>query len=125
MAFENADLEAAVRSALRIIQGLPYFDYGCQGNNRTLTRLTATRKGIVDLTGLEEATGLTNLDLGDNAIVSLGPLSSLTSLTTLDLADNAIVNLTSLQNLSNLTTLDLDDNQIADVEPLYRGLTQP
>ena len=113
--FNNADLEAAVRSALRITKGYPVLKDKIKAD---LTRLTATRKEIVNLTGLEEATGLTTLDLGDNAIVELTPLQNLTSLTTLDLADNAIVNLTPLQNLSNLTSLDLDDNQIADVSAL-------
>ena len=55
-----------------------------------LTRLTATRKEIADLTGLEKATGLERLDLGDNAIVTLTPLQNLRELTTLDLADNDI-----------------------------------
>ena len=113
--FNNANLAAAVRSALRITKGYPVLKDKIKAD---LTRLTATRKEIDNLTGIEEATGLTTLDLGDNAIVELTPLENLTSLTSLDLADNAIVNLTSLQNLSNLTSLDLDDNQIADVSDL-------
>ena len=53
------------------------------------------------MTGLEEATGLERLDLGDNVIVTLTPLQDFDgNLTTLDLADNAIVNLTPLQNLT-------------------------
>ena len=80
MAFGNADLEAAVRSALRISRGYPVL----KTKITELTRLTATRKGIDDLTGLEDATGLTTLDLGQNVIVNLSPLQDLTSLTTLD-----------------------------------------
>ena len=115
VAFTNASLEAAVRSALRISTGYPV--------SRTkigmeLTRLTATRKGIDNLTGLEFATGLTDLDLGDNAIVDLGPLQNLTSLEELDLADNQIVNLSPLQNLTSLTDLNLDDNLIENVSAL-------
>ena len=83
-----------------------------------LTRLTATRKEVDDLTGLEQATGLTTLDLGDNAIVNLGPLQNVTRLTSLDLADNAIENLSSLRDLTSLTSLDLDDNEIEDVSAL-------
>ena len=145
--FENADLEAAVRTALRLPTGYPVFKTGTseiKGINN-LTSLTVTRKGIDDLTGLEEATNLTTLDLGDNAIVNLGPLRGLTSLVSLDLANNQIVtvgpptgfsNLETLdlgQNLivnlpsdltgaSNLETFDLADNQITDVSPLT-GLT--
>ena len=118
VAFENAELEAAVRSALRISKGYPVLN----AKITELTRLTTTRKEVDDLTGLEQATGLTTLDLGDNAIVNLGPLQNLTSLTSLDLADNAIVDLSPLRNLTNLTSLDLDDNEIEDVSALS-GLT--
>ena len=119
--FTNTDLEAAVRSALRISKGHPILTTG-EKRIETLTRLTATRKEIDNLTGLEGATALTRLDLGDNAIVDLGPLSGLTSLTHLDLADNQIIALTRLSGLSLLENLDLDDNQITDVSALS-GLT--
>ena len=114
--FANTALETAVRSALRITTGYPILP----SKITELTRLTATRKAIADLTGLEQATGLTDLDLGDNAIVDLGPLRNLPSLEELDLADNQIVNLSPLSNLTSLTTLDLDDNQIEDVSALLR-----
>ena len=114
--FANTALETAVRSALRITTGYPILP----SKITELTRLTATRKAIADLTGLEQATGLTDLDLGDNAIVDLGPLRNLPSLEELDLADNQIVNLSPLSNLTSLTTLDLDDNQIQDVSALLR-----
>ena len=114
VAFNNADLEAAVRSALRISRGYPV----SEAKITELTRLTVTRKEIADLTGLEEATGLERLDLGDNEIETLTPLQGLTNLTNLDLADNAIQTLTPLQNLTKLTNLDLDDNQITDVSGL-------
>ena len=109
--FNNAALETAVRSALRIATGYPILT----SKIIELTSLTATRKQIDDLTGLEQATGLTRLDFGDNAIVNLGPLSGLTNLTSLDLADNQIVNISPLRNLTSLESLDLDDNQIQDV----------
>ena len=73
--FTNTDLEAAVRSALRISKGHPILPTGEKGIG-TLTRLTATRKEIADLTGLEVATGLTTLDLGDNEIEILTPLQN-------------------------------------------------
>ena len=119
--FNNTDLEAAVRSVLRITKGYPILITGEKGID-TLTRLTATRKEIADLTGLEKATGLMTLDLGDNAIETLTPLQNLTKLTTLDLADNDIEDLTPLQGLTSLTSLDLDDNEIEDVSALS-GLT--
>ena len=112
--FNNAALEAAVRTALRIRTGYPILT----DNITDLTSLTATSKQIDDLTGLEEATALTRLDLGNNAIAALVPLQNLTSLTNLDLADNQIETLTHLQNLTNLTNLDLDNNQINNVSAL-------
>ena len=116
--FADANLEAAVRSALRVSQHLPI----TAEKMRTLTRLTASRKGISDLTGLEEATGLERLDLGDNEIVDLSLLSSLMNLENLDLADNRITDVSVLSGLSNLETLDLRDNDVMDVSPLA-GLT--
>ena len=114
VAFGNANLEAAVRSALRIARGYPVL----KTKITELTRLTATRKGIDDLTGLEEATSLTTLDLGQNALVDLSSLQRLTSLTTLDLADNQIVNLSLLRNLTALTSLNLAGNDITSVSDL-------
>ena len=116
--FKNADLETAVRSALRISRGYPIL----KTKITELKRLTVTRKEIADLTGLEEAPGLERLDLGDNAIQTLTPLRNLTELTTLDLADNDIVDLSSLQNLAALTNLNLADNEIENVTALS-GLT--
>ena len=112
--FNNAALEAAVRSGLRIRTGYPILT----DNITDLTTLTATSKQIDDLTGLAAATGLTRLDLGNNEIANLTPLQNLTNLTNLDLADNQIQTLTPLQNLTNLTNLDLDDNNITNVSGL-------
>ena len=106
--FPDANLEEAVKKALRIADG----DDILEADLETLERLTATNKGIANLTGLDRATGLKDLDLGNNVIVNLGPLSNLTSLEELDLADNQIVDVSPLQNLTNLTDLDLDGNQI-------------
>ena len=116
--FENTALETAVRSALRISRGYPILPTDEKGLD-TLTRLTATRKDIDDLTGLEGATALTTLDLGQNDEISdLSLLQNLTALTSLDLADNKIVNLGSLTGLTALTTLNLADNQITSVSDL-------
>ena len=75
--FANTALETAVRSALGITRGHPILPTGDDGLD-TLTRLTATRKDIDDLTGLEGATALTTLDLGQNDEISdLSPLPEL------------------------------------------------
>ena len=109
--FPDANLETAVKKALRIAET----DDILETDLETLERLTATNKGIDNLTGLERATGLRDLDLGNNVIVNLGPLSNLTSLEELDLADNQIVDVFPLRNLTKLTDLDLDGNQIVNI----------
>ena len=115
----NDDLAAAVRRALRIpIGGAILPDKILE-----LERLTVTRKGIADLTGLEHATNLETLDLGDNNLgtnnaANLRLLSNLLNLTTLDLADNQITDVSLLTGLTSLTSLDLRDNTIGDVTQL-------
>ncbi len=85
---------------------------------KLLRSLDLPNKGIVDLTGLEEAENLESLLLAGNAIVDLGPLSELKNLMYLDLHDNRIVDLTALQGLESLVELSLKNNQIQSLEPL-------
>ncbi|MDE0359791.1 MAG: hypothetical protein OXI74_01335 [Rhodospirillaceae bacterium] len=73
---------------------------------------------VVDLAGLEHATGLELLELPGNAVSDLAPLSDLTALGVLVLADNAIVDLAPLSGLDALQSLDLSGNRIADIGPL-------
>ena len=124
----DANLRVAIEAALGKASGVPISRTDMAG----LTRLEAPNKNISDLTGLEFATGLTRLDLGEewvnhrrvnsNAISNLSPLSGLTKLTSLDLADNAILNVAVLSNLTNLTSLNLNNNSILDITSLS-GLT--
>ena len=98
----------------------------------TLTRLDAPNRGISDLTGLEQATNLTWLNLGSaslndefvnsNAISDLSPLSNLTSLNVLGLDGNSISDISALSGLKNLNVLDLGGNNISDISALS-GLT--
>ena len=77
---------------------------------------------IEDLTGLEFATGLTVLELGDNAITDIAPLSGLTNLRGLHLYENALTDVTLLSGLTGLTSMDFAYNEITEVAPLS-GLT--
>ena len=91
----------------------------------SLTSLMASSRDIVNLTGLEHATGLTNLALKENRITDVSPLAGLTSLTTLWLGGhgtNRIVDLAPLAGLTKLTGLGLYANRVADLSPLA-GLT--
>ena len=104
-----------------------------QAEMASLTRLEAPDSDISDLTGLEFATNLTQLYLGEeyvaggyvnsNHISDLAPLANLTKLTTLDLDGNfAFSDMSPLANLNNLRTLRLSNNFIKDISPLS-GLT--
>ena len=90
-----------------------------QAEMASLELLEALASNIHNLTGLEFASNLIELRLGDNRILDLAPLEGLQNLTVLDLHLNRrILNLTPLKNLTNLTWLSLRVNQIADVSPL-------
>lgn len=87
-----------------------------------LTKLSARKASISDLTGLESATNLTRLIVPQNSIEDLSPLSGLTRLSWLDLGANSISDISPLASLANLKLLFLGGNRISDVSPLT-GLT--
>ena len=99
----------------------------------TLTILFAPNANISDLTGLEHATNLTKLNLGDveeegrfinsNSVSDISPLAGLTQLTLLGLENNSIANISPLAGLTNLTGLEIGGNKITDISSLA-GLTK-
>ncbi len=114
-AFEDANVEAAVRSALEIGA---QDDLTC-GLLGTLKNLTAVNAGIVSLASIQNLTGLTTLDLPGNSITDISPLSGLTSLTVLVLGSNSITDISALTSLTSLTRIVLQDNpSLIDVQPL-------
>ena len=110
----DTNLAAAVRSAL----GLGANDAITQAKLLGLTLLLAPGKSIANLTGLEHATNLTRLFLGENDITDVTPLKSLINLTMLELDRNDITDVTPLKSLTSLTYLSLWKNDITDVTPL-------
>ena len=95
----------------------------------TLTRLEARNANISDLTGLEDATNLTWVHLGDthvegqgwinsNSIKDLSPLAELSNLTSLNFSQNNISDLSPLAELNNLTWLDVGGNNLSDLSPV-------
>ena len=80
--------------------------------------LNAEARSINDLTGLEKATNLSELFLGDNRISDISPLSDLTNLAWLDLDNNRISDISPLSDLTGLIDLYLGDNRISDISPL-------
>ena len=87
-----------------------------------LTKLSARKTSISNLTGLESATNLTRLIVPQNSIEDLSPLSGLTRLSWLDLGANSVSDISPLASLVNLKLLFLGRNRISDVSPL-KGLT--
>ena len=84
----------------------------------TLTSLWASRAGIRDLTGLEQATSLRELGLYHNEVVDLTPLSGLGSLAGLYMGWNGIRDVSPLGDLPSLRVLVLSNNPIGDLRPL-------
>ena len=75
------------------------------------------------LIGLELATNLTELRLGNNGITDISPLSGLTNLRTLGLGRNSVTDISPLAGLTNLRTLGLSNNGIEDVSTFVKVLS--
>ena len=110
----DPNLRAAIEQALGKATAEPITDVEMAG----LARLDAARRGIVDLTGLESAYGLIELNLWGNRIADLSPLHGLITLERLDLGANRIDDPAPLAALDMLTWLNLGGNRIADISAL-------
>ena len=118
----DPNLRAAIADAL----GVPHDAPITQADMRQLTSLNAKNRQITDLTGLEYASNLTELHLGENPIDDINPLMHLAQLSFLRLNDCwTITHISPLADLTQLQVLDLDRNLIVDVSPLagLAGLT--
>ena len=82
-----------------------------------LEALTARNAGIRDLSGLEQAVELKELDLGFNPLADLRPLAALPALESLNL-DGAAADLRALAPLARLQRLSLRHNGLDDLWPL-------
>ena len=115
----DSNLRQAVSEALNLPTGAPI----TEADMRQLTTLNAAAREIIELTGLEYATNLTELRLGENPIRDISPLMHLTQLSILRLNDCwTIDDINPLAHLTQLRVLDLDRNLIFDISPLA-GLT--
>ena len=83
-----------------------------------LIELELGRNQISDMTPLKDLINLTRLSLGINRISDVAPLKNLTNLTHLSLINNQISDISALNNLTELIELDLDDNEISDLSPI-------
>ena len=112
-----------LRIAIRETLNLPTGALITQADMGQLIELDAHDSKIQDLTGLEHATNLAFLVLGDNSISDLTPLAGLVGLEILWLQNNPISDFSPLANLTNLEHVDLANCQITDISPLA-NLTQ-
>ena len=115
----DANLRVAIEAALGKASGAPI----TVAEMKTLTHLWAIEAGISDLTGLEFATNLRELNLSRNNVTDISALGGLTKLTYLDLGGNNITDISVLESLTNLKVwLSLSGNRITDISVLG-GLT--
>ncbi|MYF57412.1 T9SS type A sorting domain-containing protein [Candidatus Poribacteria bacterium] len=110
-------------SVLRNALGLPQNASLTQLSIANIRELNGPSRHIEDLTGLEHATNLVRLDLGDNKIADISALTELTQLLKLQLWDNNISDISPLAELTQLTMLNLNGNNFTDISPLAE-LTQ-
>ncbi len=113
-------LRTAVRGEIGLLPDVPLTKERMQ----TVGDIDVAGKGISDITGLEFATNLRELDLRDNPITDLRPLANLTTLKRLYLSDifpNApTLDLRPLAELINLEELTLENSKVSDIGPLAR-----
>ena len=114
--------DSKLRTAIEITLNKPFGEPIVPSDMATLMSLKAEGAGISDLTGLEFATNLTELSLGDNSIWDISAVAELTQLTKLSLWSNNISDISAVAGLTNLTWLDLGGNSISDISPVI-GLT--
>ena len=125
--------DSSLRTTIETALGKTSGDTITVADMARLTHLEARNTNISDLTGLEHATNLTNLLLGEthvegvgwinsNSVSDLSPLSGLTNLTGLWLERNAFTDISPLAGLTNLTELNLGGNNLSNISPVA-GLT--
>ena len=112
--FADPNLEQAVRDGL----GIPT-DPLTPEDFMGITYLTVSYRDITNLSGLEAAVDLEELDLGGNfAVQSFAPLSFLSHLNNLHVYECRLDDLSFVSMLPHLTALEATRNFIEDLTPL-------
>ncbi len=111
--FPDPNLEAVVREALPKPTGPISTD-----DMLTLTNLTANGRDIHDLTGLETALNLRDLQVEWNPITNHTAISALTNLVILSVSANGTPDIGFVAPLKQLQNLNLYSNGIQDISPL-------
>ena len=92
-----------------------------------LSRLDVPNRGIQDLTGLQYAINLEDLNIGGwdggNQVSDLSPITGLINLRSIGFMENPISDLSPLRELRNLTFIYGRESKVSDLSPIA-GLTQ-
>ena len=116
---QNANIpDESLRAAIEDALGKRDGEAIAEAEMETLTVLRAQYVGVKDLTGLEHATGLTELYLSYNEIEDLSPLADLESLEVLRIGHNRISDAAPLAGVTSLLDLGFLNNAISDLSPL-------
>ena len=110
----DPNLRQAIRETLQLPDGQSI----TQQQMLQITVLKAADKDISDLTGLEHATNLDFLNLGNNQVKDISPLADLINLRHLELAANVVESVAPLAELIRLQILNLSNNPVKDHTPL-------
>ena len=81
-------------------------------------RFDMPNRGIRDLTGLQFATNLNELDLDHNEIADLSPIAGLINMRELRINYNPVSDISPLRGLTNLTRLLLRRSLVSDLSPV-------
>ena len=113
-------LRAAVLGELGLLPDVPLTKEKMQA----VGYINVAGKGISDITGLEFATNLRELDIRNNPITNLRPLANLRTLERLYISDLLLsaptLDLRPLMNLINLEELSLENSKVSDINLLAR-----
>ncbi len=110
--FNDINFENAVRAQLNIYDR-PIFTNDIEG----MTQLAISENyNIIDITGIEYFTDLTQLQITSNQIVDITPITSLPNITNLWLHSNLITDISPLMNISYLETVALFNNPLEIIE---------
>ena len=115
----DPNLRAAIESDLRKPAGatITVNDMAILGRG-SHRQFYAAGRNISNLTGLQFATNLKDLDLSNNSISDVWALAGLSNLWRLSLSNNSISDISALTGLINLNDLDLSNNNISDISVL-------
>ena len=114
----DPNLRAAAAEALGKNPNSPILATEMKG----LRRIEANERDIRDLTGIQFANNLNELNISGNQISDISPVRGLTGLTYLAISDTEVTDISVLRGLTNLLKLAIANTEVTDISAL-RNLT--